>query len=182
MAALDVVTALNARKHTAQRALTRLCQSLRHLTGDAHRCALALMRHRDAVLHMSPNVHSSDRVSSALQGRDTPMKSSAIIASVIIALSTGAAVAQSGSFDARKFFERFEAEGASMPANFDARKFFDQLQLDGASSSKPLSAEEFFEKLRAEGASVPTQFDSKAFISKVRSEGMLPPVVAVPKQ
>lgn len=109
------------------------------------------------------------------------MKSSAIIAGMILALSAGTAGAQSGNFDARKFFERLQLEGASIPASFDGRAFFDKLQLEGASSSKPLTAEEFFEKLRAEGASVPTAFDGKSFMSKVRSEEMLPPLVAIPR-
>lgn len=110
------------------------------------------------------------------------MKSSAIIASIVLALTAGTAVAQSGNFDARKFFDRLQLEGASVPASFDARAFFDKLQLEGASSSRPLTAEEFFEKLRAEGASVPTKFDSKAFMTKIWSEDMLPPVVAIPNR
>ncbi len=109
------------------------------------------------------------------------MKSPAIFASIILALSASTAGAQSGNFDARKFFERLQLEGASVPASFDGKAFFEKLQMEGASSSKPLSAEEFFAKLRAEGASVPTAFDGKSFMDKVRSEELLPPLVALPR-
>jgi hypothetical protein len=88
------------------------------------------------------------------------MKKSAILASVIIALTAGSAIAQSSNFDARKFFDRLQLEGASMPASFDAQKFFD--------------------KLRAEGASVPAQLDGKVFLNKIRSEGMPQPDMVVP--
>src|SRR5690606_15298598 len=141
---------------------------------------LAMVRHRSAVSQMSPIEHSCTHVSRATRGKDHFMKSSTVIAGVILALVSTTALAQSSNFDARKFFDRLQLEGASVPANFDARAFFDRLQMEGASSSKPLSAEEFFERLRAEGASVPTQLDRKEFMNKVRSEGMLPPDVAVP--
>ena len=118
----------------------------------------------------------------AQTGKGTPMKSSALVASLIIALTAGIASAEAEKFDSRKFFERLQLEGASMPVAFDSKAFFEKLAAEGASNTKPLSAEEFFEKLRAEGASVPIQFDGRKFMNTIRSEGLAHPDLVVPNK
>jgi uncharacterized glyoxalase superfamily protein PhnB len=101
---------------------------------------------------------------------------------IATAVSVGALAASAQGFDAKKFFDRLQAEGSSVPAGFDARKFFDKLQAEG--SSNKLDAKTFFEKLAAEGASMPKGFDAKKFFEKLQAEGsssMMPPMVDMKK-
>jgi hypothetical protein len=104
---------------------------------------------------------------------------------VASALAFGAVSASAQEFDAKKFFDKLAAEGASVPASFDAKKFFDKLQADGASDQKKLDAKTFFDKLAAEGASMPKDFDSKKFFDKLQADGasssMMPPMVDMKK-
>ena len=129
----------------------------------------------DAAVPSQPRAKGANR-------KGLSMKMSALIAGAVIALSASIATAQTSNFDSRKFFERLQLEGASVPTSFDAKKFFEKLAAEGASSKAPLSAEEFFEKLRAEGASVPASLDGKTFINTIRSEGMTPPDLVVPNK
>ena len=90
------------------------------------------------------------------------MRSSFFAVIVASAIALGAAGAHAEQFDAKKFFDKLAADGASMPAGFDAKKFFDKLAADGASEQKKLDAKAFFDKLAAEGAStMPPMVDMK---------------------
>ena len=59
------------------------------------------------------------------------------VALVASALVAGIGAAQAQQFDAKKFFDRLQAEGNSAPKDFDAKKFFDKLQAEGNSSVMP---------------------------------------------
>jgi len=115
------------------------------------------------------------------------MKSNAIRAAARAALTAsvlvlGMAVANAESFDAKKFFDKLAAEGASMPKEFDAKKFFDKLAAEGSSDTK-FDAKTFFDKLASEGAAMPKDFDAKKFFDKLAAEGSssMPPMVDVKK-
>jgi hypothetical protein len=96
-------------------------------------------------------------------------------------LAFGAVSANAQQFDAAKFFEKLQAEGAAMPKGFDAKKFFDKLQAEG--SSNKLDAKAFFDKLQADGAAMPKDFDAKKFFDKLQAEGssVMPPMVDMKK-
>jgi len=150
---------------------------------DAH-----ILKGRDVHLSKVPGKPApgscSPRASekSTQNQKGSPMKTSALVASLIVALSAGITHAETDKFDSVKFFERLQLEGASMPKGFDSKRFFEKLATEGASSSTPLSAEEFFEKLRAEGASVPVPFDGSKFMNTIRSEGLPQPDLIVPNK
>ena len=95
------------------------------------------------------------------------------IALVASALILGAVTAHAESFDARKFFDKLAAEGASMPVGFDAKTFFDKLAAEGASDKRPIDARAFFDKLASEGASMPVGFDSKEVFRQAASRRRL---------
>ena len=114
-------------------------------------------------------------------------KSIAALARVVLtasALANGIAAAHAQTFDAKKFFDRLQAEGNSMNKDLDANKFFDKLAAEGNSATNKIDAKTFFEKLQAEGNSMSRDFDAKKFFDKLAAEGnahMIPPMVEVPK-
>jgi len=102
----------------------------------------------------------------------------------VSALVLGAAAAFADQFDAKKFFDKLQAEGNSMSKDFDAKKFFDKLQAEGNSAEKKIDAKAFFDRLAAEGNSMSKDFDAKKFFDKLQAEGnksLIPPMVAMPK-
>jgi hypothetical protein len=115
------------------------------------------------------------------------MKPIAALARVVLtalALAIGIAAANAQTFDAKKFFDRLQAEGNSMSRDFDAKKFFDKLAAEGNSATNKIDAKTFFERLQAEGNSMNRDFDAKKFFDKLAAEGnahMIPPMVEVPK-
>ncbi len=100
-----------------------------------------------------------------------------------LALACNIVFAHAQSFDAKKFFDKLAAEGATMPKNMDAKAFFDKLAADGASDSKKLDTKTFFDKLAAEGANIPKDFDTKKFFDKLKAEGAsaMPPMIDMSK-
>src|SRR5688572_19660802 len=111
----------------------------------------------------------------------TTMKSMAILAGMVLALSAGTGAAQQAGFDSKAFFDELQTRGVSVSSNFDSKAFFDQLSARGVSDAKSLDAKAFFDELSARGVSVPSDFDSKKFFGEIQAKGVAAPSMVVPK-
>ena len=104
------------------------------------------------------------------------MKLSVSIAAVALVLSAGVALAENGTGDARKFFDRLESKGVPIEKKFDADKFWDDLRFGRIKENKPMTSDAFFEQLSAQGVKVPENFDREKFMKDTIEEGVKPPV------
>jgi hypothetical protein len=93
----------------------------------------------------------------------------AAIAAILSVVSSAPARADA-AFDAKKFWERLDAERRSSSGAFDAKAFFEKLDAERRSYNKPLDARSVLARLEAEGVKMPSEFDARKFFEKLDAE------------
>ncbi len=110
------------------------------------------------------------------------MKFRPLIACVALLLPLNIALAQSSDSDAREFFQRLQANGASFEnPQISDQKFWDELRTWGASNEKPVTSQQFVDRLAAQGVQIPKDFDREKFLDDLRAHGVKMPVTVKDK-